>query len=75
VACSDSVIPSNGSVLWDNLRNEAVDAHSVIMNGDVDEMLPRTECKWAGDEHGKRFAPHAIHIFNRDKGKCRDIAN
>ena len=72
-ACNNEAFPSTGSVLWDYLRNEAVNPLTIQMT-DEDEQLPdgsyRFQCKYSDDEFGNQYIPHPLNRFHPMRDLC-----
>lgn len=75
IACSDSLHPSTGSILWDYANNEEVDPTTVLMTHE-DELLPdgqyRFRCKFNETDNGNPYIPHPLDRFHPIKDKCND---
>ena len=75
VACNNEYYPATGSILWDNLRNEAVDPLTINMARE-DEMLSdgtyRFSCKYNEDINGNNYIPHPLNRFHPIRDPCKN---
>ena len=75
IACNNEYYPATGSILWDNLQNEAVDPLTINMSHE-DETISdgsyRFTCQFNKDINENKYIPHPLNRFQPIRDPCKN---